>query len=193
MTKYILYLASGSSRRFGENKLLFPIDGKPMFLWGLEMLEDVVKTQEDCRLVVVSRYEQIRREADRRGIPAVDSPESERGISYSIRAGLAALTDIQEDDFVLFVVADQPYLTKNTMCRLLACAKTGAETARVCFKQRPGNPTLFSAKFIPELLSLQGDSGGKSILQQHACVWVEADSEKELEDIDTPGEIRPAE
>lgn len=186
MRKHILYLASGSSRRFGKNKLLYPVKGKPMYLWSLEMLENLVKKREDCCLLVVSRYEEIRQEASRRGIGAVDSPESEGGISFSIRAGLSALKDVEEEDFLLFVVADQPYLTEGSMLRLLDCAKEGMEGASLCWGDRPGNPTLFSAKLMPELAALEGDTGGRSVLRRHECVFVQAVSEKELEDIDTP-------
>ena len=186
MRKHILFLASGSSRRFGKNKLLYPVKGKPMFLWTLEMLENLVNKRQDCRLLVVSRYEEIRQEASKRGIAAVDSPESEGGISFSIRAGLSALKDVEEGDFLLFVVADQPYLTEESMLRLLDCAKEGVEGASLCWGDRPGNPTLFSVKLLPELMALEGDTGGRAVLRRHKCVFVQAASEKELEDIDTP-------
>lgn len=186
MRKHILYLASGSSRRFGKNKLLYSVKGKPMYLWSLEMLENLVKKREDCCLLVVSRYEEIRQEASHRGIAAVDSPESEGGISFSIRAGLSALKNVEKEDFLLFVVADQPYLTEGSMLRLLDCAKEGVEGASLCWGDRPGNPTLFSAKLMPELAALEGDTGGRAVLRRHECVFVQAVSEKELEDIDTP-------
>jgi molybdenum cofactor cytidylyltransferase len=186
MRKHILYLASGSSRRFGKNKLLYPVKGKPMYLWTLEMLENLVKKREDCCLLVVSRYEAIRQEASQRGITAVDSPESESGISFSIRAGLSALKNVEEDDFLLFVVADQPYLTEDSMLRLLDCAKEDVEGASLCWGNRPGNPTLFAAKLLPELMALEGDTGGRAVLRRHQCIYVQVASERELEDIDTP-------
>lgn len=186
MRKHILYLASGSSRRFGKNKLLYPVKGKPMYLWTLEMLENLVKKREDCCLLVVSRYEAIRQEASQRGIAAVNSPESEIGISFSIRAGLSALKNVEEEDFLLFVVADQPYLTEDSMLRLLDCAKEDVEGASLCWGNRPGNPTLFAAKLLPELMALEGDTGGRAVLRRHQCIYVQAASERELEDIDTP-------
>ena len=30
----MIYMAAGNSRRFGSNKLFYPIDGKPMYLNG---------------------------------------------------------------------------------------------------------------------------------------------------------------
>ncbi len=185
MRKHILYLASGNSRRFGSNKLLHILEGKPMFLHGLETLREVARRHEDCALVVVSRYAAIREQAERLGIRAVDSPMSELGISYTIRAGIAALDAPEPEDFLLFLVADQPYLTAVSLERLLERAKPGIVGASLCWDDRPGNPTLFSARLIPELMALEGDTGGRAVLRKHDCIFVQADSLRELEDIDT--------
>ncbi len=189
MTKHILYLASGSSRRFGENKLLYPLDGKPMYLYGLEMLSNCVEKYDDCTLTVVSCYEEIRQKATSLGIRTVDSPESAKGVSYTIKAGLNALEDISEEDFIVFVVADQPYLSVTSVEKLLACAKEGTETASLMYGDRPGNPTLFSAKLIPELMALEGDTGGRAVIRRHPCVDIQADISQELDDIDTKEQL----
>ena len=107
------------------------------------------------------------------------------------RCGLDAL-DLQPDDFVAFVVADQPYLTARTMARLLDAARPGVACARVCFGGRCGSPTLFSAALAPGLYALRGDEGGRALLQRPDCVRVPADSARELLDIDTPDSLRQA-
>ncbi len=184
MHKYIIYLASGASRRFGSNKLLHELDGKPMFLHGLEMLGQVVSRRRDCSLLVVSRYAAIRRTAEAMGIPSTDSPESALGIAHTIRAGILALGEIGPEDHLLFVVADQPYLGAASVCRLLDAAGEVSEGACLCWGDRPGNPTLFSARLLPELLALEGDVGGRAVLRRHSCLRVPTDSLRELEDID---------
>ncbi len=178
---HILYLASGSGRRFGSNKLLHQLDGKPMYLYGLEMLHGLISIRQDCTLTVVSRYEEIRETAAGMGVHAVDSPESEKGISHTIRAGINALS-IGPEDYLLFVAADQPWLQASSVNRLLEAA---GECASLCWGDRPGNPALFSACLVPELLALTGDTGGRAVLKKHSCIFVCADSERELEDIDT--------
>lgn len=188
---HILYLAGGSSRRFGENKLLYPLDGRPLYRHGLDMLAALVQTRRDCTLALVSRYDAVLDGARACGVRAVYSSESEKGQSYTIRAGLDAL-DLQPDDFVAFVVADQPYLTARTMARLLDAARPGVACARVCFGGRCGSPTLFSAALAPGLYALRGDEGGRALLQRPDCVRVPADSARELLDIDTPDSLRQA-
>ncbi len=185
MNKHIIYLASGSSLRFGGNKLRYELEGKPLFLHGLEMLRKVAEKREDCTLTVVSRYEAIREAAERMGVRSVNSTDSEKGVSYTIRAGISALK-MEEGDYLLFVVADQPYLSGASVEKLLDLADGKTECASLCFGDRPGNPALFSSSLIPELMALEGDKGGRSVLKRHTCIFVPAESAKELEDIDVP-------
>ena len=39
---HLILLAAGSSRRFGGNKLLAPLNGKPLYTWGLRDRKSVV-------------------------------------------------------------------------------------------------------------------------------------------------------
>ncbi len=184
MAEHILYLASGSSRRFGGNKLLHPLENKPMFLHGLETLQQAAQGRPDCTLTVVSRYGEIRQAARERGLRAVDSPESQQGVSYTIKAGLAALGRLQEGDFILFAVADQPWLTAAAVTRLLDAARPGVVCASLCYGDRPGNPALFSAALVPQLLALEGDTGGRAVLKKYPCLKIPVQDPRELEDID---------
>ena len=56
MNKHIIYLAAGSGSRFGSNKLLCPLEGKPLFRHGLDTLAGLVRARKDCDLTIVSRY-----------------------------------------------------------------------------------------------------------------------------------------
>lgn len=183
---HILYLAAGSARRFGSNKLLHPLEGKPLFRHSLDWLAALVAQRQDCTLTVVSRYEEILTTAAAMGLSAVESPDSGKGISYTIRAGIGSLPLLSPADFLLFVVADQPWLRRETVERLLQGAKPGLWAATTAFGDRVGNPTLFSSPLVPALLALEGDQGGRSILKSEPqrCLRVAAQEEKELWDID---------
>ncbi len=186
--KHILYLASGNSRRFGVNKLLHPVGDKPLYRHGLDMLAELVRGRSDCTLTVVSRYAAVREGAKVLGVRAADSPESEKGLSYTIRAGLDAV-HLMPRDFVVFVAADQPYLSGKTVARLLDATAPGVRTARVCFGERRGNPCLFAAALAPDLRALTGDEGGRELLRDADCVTVQAGSERELYDVDTTADL----
>lgn len=186
--KHILYLASGSSRRFGVNKLLYSVGGKPLYRHGLDELAALAAGRDDCTLTVVSRYAAVREGAKALGVAAVPSPESEKGLSYTIRAGLDAVRLLPRD-FVVFVAADQPYLTGKTVARLLDAAAPGVRMARVCFGERRGNPCLFAAALAPDLRALEGDEGGRELLRGADCVTVQADCERELYDVDKVSDL----
>lgn len=188
MNKHMIYLAAGNSRRFGTNKLLHVYRGKHLYRYGLDMLEELCYKRSDCILYVVSQYREILEQAKKGGVQVVYSPDSYKGMSYTIEAALHAVGDIPEEDFLVFVVADQPGLTEYTVEKLLAAADFGVETASVRYGSTPGSPTLFSARLVPELLALKGDEGGRRVIRNHPCVYIEAESAEELYDIDTPEE-----
>ena len=118
----ILYLAAGNSRRFGENKLLYPLDGKAVYRHLLDRLAQIAGRHENWELLVVTQYERILEElaplvkAGR--LQTVFSPDSEKGISYTIRAGIE-VAEKQNADACACFVADQPYLKEETAERFL--------------------------------------------------------------------------
>ena len=71
MNKHIIYLAAGSGSRFGSNKLLCPLEGKPLFRHGLDTLAGLVRARKDCDLTIVSRYGPVLEAAQAAGARAV--------------------------------------------------------------------------------------------------------------------------
>ena len=55
----------------------------------------------------------------------------------------------------------------------------------LCCGDAVGNPCVFNSSLIPQLLSLEGDKGGRSVAKKHDCVYVDIADESELMDIDT--------
>ena len=167
----MILLAAGFSRRFGENKLLYPIKGRPMYLWTMERLKEIQKEGLADSLVVVSQYEEILTEAARQGIPGVKNLHSERGISSSLQIGLEAAGCFKIRDtetYYMFFVADQPFLRKETVENFLAdFEKSGKKIGCMSYRKTPGNPVIFHECFVPELMALQGDTGGKKVLKKH--------------------------
>lgn len=66
---------------------------------------------------------------------------------------------------MIFMVADQPYISMNTINKLM---HTKHKLASCAYKDKVGNPTLFdSSSYIPELLLLKQDQGGRKVLNKH--------------------------
>lgn len=186
MKIHIIYLAAGSSRRFGSNKLLWEYEGRPLYRHGLDRLIEMSADRGDCTLTVVSRYDEILGYAS--AYPAIRtlySPLSRLGVSFSIHA---ALHDIifDDDDYFMFMVADQPHISRKTLDAIDDAAYSGCLTASASYGDRRGNPVLFSAVLAGELFALSGDTGGRQVLRAHPedHIDISADSPEELEDID---------
>lgn len=188
MAKHLIYLAAGSSRRFGSNKLLYSLAGKPLFLHGLTTLCQAASLRPDCTLTVVSRYPQILQTARELGARTVDIPDSVRGLSHTIQAALASLLPLAQTDFLLFVPADQPWLTVETVLHMLDAARPGVAGGTAAWEEQVGAPTLFSASLAPQLLALTGDQGGRAILKGlgSGCLSIPVGHPRELMDLDVP-------
>lgn len=174
-------MASGFGRRFGENKLLVPVDGVPM----VERAFAALPPSLFDRAVVVSAHPAVLALAEAAGYLTVFNPQAAEGRAASVRLGLERLEDM---DGVLFAVCDQPWLRRESVEKLLA--DTVAHPNAVCalsFEGRRGNPMIFPAALFPELLALQGEQGGGAVLRAHPQLLrlTEASSAAELRDVDT--------
>lgn len=181
----LIYLAAGNSRRFGSNKLLYELDGKPLYLHLLERLIRLCVHHADWEVIAVTQYPQIYDELSGRNICAVLSPDSHGGISYSIRAGLEAAADAQA---CAFFVADQPYFTEESAEAFLKhMERNQAELGCVTCGDQTGNPAWFSQEYFPELLELKEDQGGRKVLNKYPekITYFPVADAGELQDLDT--------
>lgn len=187
----VIYLASGNSKRFGqENKLLQMIGTKPMYRYGLDRLIELCKEHEEFEIIVVTQYQEIMKQTQYDPITTVFCPESKYGISWSIKAGIKAAKDAE---FYAFFVADQPNMKRETIERFLSfMADESCELGCVRTEENLGNPVWFSKKYKRELLSLTEDQGGKKILKKHIenARFFKVLEETELCDIDYPKEMQ---
>ena len=113
-----IYMAAGNSRRFGSNKLLFPWKGKTMYRHGLDLLLELKKEmKEQLSVIVVTQYPEILEEVQKlpeaSEVQVVFCKESHMGASYTIKAGIAAMR--KQATYLLFMVADQPELSKESV------------------------------------------------------------------------------
>ena len=186
---HILYLAAGQSRRYGANKLLDDFHGKPLYQHGLDAILTTIKGRSSCSLTVVTCWQEILTYCETAGIRAVDCPDSHMGVSYTIRAAIHSLGVLNKEDWLCFAVADQPYLTPESVGCLLDCTARKPLTACLAAGEISGNPVLFAASLTEELCALSGDKGGKAVMRRHPENHLDIPCmEKELEDIDVKTE-----
>jgi molybdenum cofactor cytidylyltransferase len=97
-------------------------------------------------------------------VVTVTNPSPEQGISGSIIAGLRALPETSEA--ALIAVGDQPHLTADAIAKLAGGFAPG-KIVVPRYGDHRGNPPVFDRRFFPELLRLQGDRGGQSVIAAH--------------------------
>lgn len=95
---------------------------------------------------------------------------------------------VETEDYYMFAVADQPYLKSQSVIKLIDKVLENKGNKRLVFSLRcgdaVGNPCVFHSSLIPQLLSLDGDKGGRSVAKKYDCVYVDIADERELMDID---------
>lgn len=165
----LIMLAAGNSRRFGSNKLLYEIDGMPMYrhvLLELDKVKEELKMQgHECEITVVTQYDEIAQDAGELGMRVLYNLHPDEGISSSLKIGLWVNRDM---DACLFTVADQPWLRWETIFGLVGVfLREGKGIACVEHDGKTGNPCIFSKEYYGELMKLSGDVGGKRVIVAH--------------------------
>lgn len=179
----VIILAAGNSSRFGTNKLLYPINNQPMYQYTLNLIQKLNPAQ----IILVTKYPEITKKIDP-NIIIVKNFDTHLGQSHSMQLALkASQKHISIIDGYLFIVCDQPYLTFSSLKKLSITWQTTDKICALAYQKKRGNPVIFPRRYLPELLKIQGDTGGRTVIQQHIndlCL-VEVNSAQELIDIDT--------
>lgn len=177
-------MAAGTATRFGENKLLYPVGGIPMMARALQ----AIPSSLFARAVAVVSAPEVRRLANAEGYETIENPAPELGQGVTVSLGARAMDTM---DAALFCVADQPYLTKTSVQRLLAAFRPG-RIVSLAYGGRRGNPILFPACLLKELAALSPSETGRAVLARHPeRLWlVEATGPMELFDVDTKADLR---
>lgn len=175
-------MASGYSRRFGGDKLMFPVDGIPM----LERL--MISLPKECfrKAVIVARTDEKLELGNRYGIIPIQNDDTTDNASYTIRLGTEAIADT---DGCMYLVGDQPMLSTAVMMEL--CLKFLEDEEKIVAlgqEGRAGNPVIFPKKYYQELMQLDDNKRGKHVIRNHmeSLIIVECQDRKQLIDIDSP-------
>lgn len=176
-------LAAGQSRRFGSNKLLWPLqEGLPMVLAAARPLLEAVP---DTLAVVDDPGGEVARLLQRAGLPTVVNPRAMQGMGTSIACGVAASREARG---WLIALADMPGIRAATIRRVAGRLEQGVDIAAPVCRGRRGHPVGFSASCADALLQLQGNAGARQVIASHAgkSEWIEVTDTGAITDIDTP-------
>lgn len=183
-----IILAAGLGRRFGGNKLLSEIDGRALYTHVLDEMAGIFGYDGIC---FVTSHAEIAEAVRKTGAQVVINPHPEDGISSSMRLGLAAS---MQNGSCLFAVADQPLISRESIERLIDVYRN-SDKMMASMINREGdfaNPCIFASCYYDELMDIEGDKGGKSVIKRHPddVYKCRARSEIELADIDTGDDLK---
>ena len=182
-----IILAAGKSSRMGAlNKLLIPLEGKPMVRRATEA---VLAAQLSPVLVVTGHQSEEVTEA-LKGLPVtiINNSNYAAGMSTSLRAGLKAIPD--DCDGALVALGDMPLVAASEIEQLVNAFNPVEGRAIVVPTRRGkrGNPVLWARQFFAEMAAAEGDAGARHLFAAYpeAVVEVEMAGDGVLTDIDTP-------
>ncbi|HWE75881.1 MAG TPA: molybdopterin-binding/glycosyltransferase family 2 protein [Stellaceae bacterium] len=182
-----IILAAGRSSRMGAmNKLLIPIEGKPM----VRRAAEAVLAAQLAPVVVVTGHQQELVEEALKGLPVIflNNKDFAAGMSTSLRVGLDALP--AQSDGALVALGDMPLITAAEIGQLVNAFNPVEGRAIVVPTRRGkrGNPVLWARRFFDEMTAAGGDIGARHLFDTYpeAIVEVEMAGDAVLTDIDTP-------
>ncbi len=180
-------LAAGRSTRMGgPNKLLAEIAGRPL----LRIVVEEALASHAKPVIVVVGHERADVEKALAGLPVqlIHNPDFAQGLGTSLKAGIAAVP--AEADGAIVCLGDMPQVDASLIDRLIAAfdPDRGALIVMPTVEGRRGNPVLWSRRFFPDLMAIEGDVGARHFIGRYseAVVEVPFEGRAALVDIDTP-------
>ncbi len=181
-----IILASGESRRFGENKLFYKINGKMLIEYTIENARNSLLYEKIIVFNPAVNYSVL----NLNGFKIAINYDYKNGMSTSIGAGLRKVEN--NIDGVMILLGDSPLIDQNIINRMINIySQNDAGIVSAYNSGIPVNPAIFSSKYFNDLLNLKGDVGGRFILRNHPedIIRVEIDNNALL-DIDTKADIK---
>jgi molybdenum cofactor cytidylyltransferase len=191
MNTAIIILAAGASSRMGAPKQLLLLDGKTL-------IKRICETAMDtpCHPIVIvlgANRNLIRKETERMPITVIDNPQWEKGMSSSIKMGLAGAYMTEKNiEAVIFLTVDMPYVSPELINKMIEKAESDENIEIVACKydNQIGIPVLFKRNTFTDLLELTGDDGAKKVVIKNKDKTAFIDFPEGKLDLDTVEEYR---
>jgi len=174
-----VFLAAGTSSRMGTSKQLLLLEGRPLFLHGLE------RALEICRRVIL-----VTGAADLSGwIPQVreltvtENPDYRLGQLSSLQRGLGEC----RRDRIFVMLADLPSVRRETFRLLWEALGENPAVYPVC-RGRRGHPVLLGREAVERILRASPGEKAMEAIRPLGPRPVEVEDPGIFRDADTPGD-----
>ena len=181
-----IVLAAGRSTRMGgPNKLVAEIAGKPL----VRIAAEEALASRAKPVIVVTGHQRERVEAALAGLPLklVHNPDFADGLATSVRTGIATVPPAA--DGAVICLGDMPQVDAALINRLIDAfdPEQGALGVVPSINGKRGNPVLWSRRFFPDLMAIEGDVGARRLIGRYgeAVIEVPVTGKAAFTDIDT--------
>lgn len=185
----IVILSAGSSSRMGRPKSLLDWNGRSLLDFQIKKFSQSVFDIQDIYVILGSDATQIKASLYEKKTQFFEFANWEEGMSSTIAFATSELSSKNYQNLI-FLAVDQPFVSSEHVYRLLEKQKS---TGRGIIQSKSltgwsGIPVLFNRRYFRSLSKLHGDTGAKSIVQNHQddVQTVLAESKVSLIDMDSP-------
>lgn len=191
-------LAAGMSRRMGTAKQLLRIGSETILERTLKNMR--ASHVSEIILVLGHAADEVQKTVAMQGLKVVINLDYQQGMGTSLRSGLGAVG--ADATAALIVLADQPFVTSETLNRLIEChQERKAQIILPMYQGFRGNPVLLDRSVFAEVQALKGDVGCRGIFGDHTedilklpvddpGILLDIDSQDDLESLHSAGQPR---
>ena len=169
LSLHALLLAAGRGSRFGGSKLQAEYRHRPLLAYPLALIAAAHERDliDGGHAVIPAGNDASYQLVQDMKIESVLNSAPERGLSYSLQLGLAALEEADEPQAALILLGDQPLVRLEVVEAIISAWYAGGEAIiRPRYEASPnvpGHPVLVARCAWPLIRELKGDAGFGSL------------------------------
>ena len=188
----LLLLAAGTSSRFGnDDKLMAPLDGRPLLAHAAARLPHDAAA---ARIAVTGPDQKARaRCLTDLGWEIAVNPSPEQGQASSIAAGVEQASAQDDAACALIMLGDMPFIPDSHLRNLKKALTDGASAVMTEADGVLSPPALFRRETFSDLKSLSGDAGARGLFQKMAGTATVPLAAANALDVDTSADLAAAE
>jgi molybdenum cofactor cytidylyltransferase len=181
-----IVLAAGAGSRFGANKLVTEVAGRPLVRLSVEL----VLRSTVCDVIVVIGHETARLREALHEMPVrfVENVAYASGLGGSVAVGAGALN--ADSSAAVVVLGDQPVEPELIDALFDAQLSSGLPVAVPVYRGARRHPVVFGATMFEELSTLSGHAGARILVDADPSRVVRLDLDRPVPaDLDVPGDL----